>query len=826
MSLLLLSLSLNWFLQFLFTALILALGLLYLLKNTASNYFLVDANFASSTSSSLSSESSSSSSMPCVPDAAVADPCAACGKSASKKCSRCKAVRYCSATCQLEHWNSGHKRKCKELAGASSKSAGPSGGKRYASIALIPSSHGLGRNEKQLEKVLFPYDEFIKLFNWDTPGFPPCGLLNCGNSCFANVVLQCLAHTRPLLAYLLDKGHRRGCRRNEWCFFCELQTHVERASRSQHPFSPINILSRLPSIGGNLGYGKQEDAHEFMRFAIDTMQSACLDEHGGEEVVHPKSQETTLIQHIFGGQLQSQVICTECNQVSNQYENMMDLTVEIHGDATSLEECLDQFTVKECLHGDNMYKCDGCNDYVKAWKRLTVCQAPNILTIALKRFQSGRFGKLNKRITFPESLDLSPYMSGGDGMDQYKLYAVVVHVDMLNASFFGHYICYTKDFQGNWYRIDDCKVMRVELDEVFSQGAYMLLYSRISARPSCLVTFQSPRKQEEKDKVILEAEQNCPNQVVNSSNCAESTFIKTDSDYLPASEAILWSNDSPTQKELSSSGVNCEYLGEVAEHLQTSSLESSSSISTEFEVFQNGGIICGSACPAEDLHRSISSEPSSSDGHTMISFTNGSRMNSISLPDVASLPSSTKIASTSHEPTLDRTSPVGSSGSSVFEGRAEQFRSENDLRIFSSTDSLVAVKKDGKVLLHNDTVIHKVSGKCNGFGDHDFVDGNIDFRVEEQFQRCLNDVEMADLGSNGLISLCNGKTNDMILEETVANSGQDVVFGKMPSEPVKESYIANGTAYSSDKPLVDNINDPKDLKASPALCSEENGISA
>lgn len=73
--------------------------------------------------------------------------------------------------------------------------------------------------------------------------------------------------------------------------------------------------------------------------------------------------------------------------------------------------------------------------------------------------QSGRFGKLNKKVTFPETLDLSPYMSeGGDRTDVYRLYAVVVHVDMLNASFFGHYICYIKDFCGNWFRIDDCKV--------------------------------------------------------------------------------------------------------------------------------------------------------------------------------------------------------------------------------------------------------------------------------------------------------------------------------------------------------------------------------
>jgi ubiquitin carboxyl-terminal hydrolase 36/42 len=39
----------------------------------------------------------------------------------------------------------------------------------------------------------------------------------------------------------------------------------------------------------------------------------------------------------------------------------------------------------------------------------------------------------------------------------YNLYAVVVHLDVLNASFFGHYICYVKDLKGAWYKIDDSK---------------------------------------------------------------------------------------------------------------------------------------------------------------------------------------------------------------------------------------------------------------------------------------------------------------------------------------------------------------------------------
>lgn len=506
--------DLNWFLQLIFTVFIIAFGLLHLVRNTASKYFEVDANFEGGTTTDRSNRHAMSSSVPSGSSDHLS--CVVCGNPGSKKCSRCKSARYCSSKCQMSHWQSGHKRKCKDIGKINSVQSlrsdfgskiSSTGAKNFSGISLVPT-RGTSKVIKKPREILFPYDEFLKLFNWDKPGFAPCGLLNCGNSCFANVVLQCLTYTRPLVAYLLEKGHRKECGRDDWCFLCEFQTHVEKASQSSHPFSPMSILSRLPNIGGNLGYGRQEDAHEFMRFAIDTMQSICLDEFGGEKAVPPRSQETTLIQHIFGGHLQSQVICSKCNNISNQYENMMDLTVEIHGDAASLEECLDQFTVKEWLHGDNMYKCDGCNDYVKAWKRLTVRRAPNILTIALKRFQSGRFGKLNKRVTFPETLDLSPYMSdGGDCTDVYKLYAVVVHVDMLNASFFGHYICYVKDFRGRWYRVDDCKVTSVDLEDVLSQGAYMLLYSRISARPSYLVdTESSSSRKEEPSAVNAETE--------------------------------------------------------------------------------------------------------------------------------------------------------------------------------------------------------------------------------------------------------------------------------------------------------------------------------
>nr|XP_019707413.1 ubiquitin carboxyl-terminal hydrolase 15 isoform X3 [Elaeis guineensis] len=220
------------------------------------------------------------------------------------------------------------------------------------------------------------------------------------------------------------------------------------------------------------------------RLLVMSMQSTCLEEFGGEKEVDPKLQETTLVQQIFGGRLKSKVKCLRCHIVSERYENIMDLTLEIHGWVESLEDALTQFTAPEDLDGENMYRCGRCSAYVNARKQLTLHEVPNILTIVLKRFQTGNYGKINKCVTFPDMLDMIPFVTGtADNPPLYMLYAVVVHLDNLNASFSGHYVSYVKDLEGTWFRIDDSEVQAVPLSQVMSEGAYMLFYSRSSPRP-------------------------------------------------------------------------------------------------------------------------------------------------------------------------------------------------------------------------------------------------------------------------------------------------------------------------------------------------------
>lgn len=358
---------------------------------------------------------------------------------------------------------------------------------RASKLTRLAPLGGTGENiGKYYNKGLFPYDLFVKLYNWSKVELLPCGLLNCGNSCYANVVLQCLAFTPPLTAYFLQGVHSRACKKGDWCFTCEFESLVLKAKDGNSPLSPSRIISQLQNIGSNLGNGREEDAHEFLRYAIDTMQSGCLKEAGIR--ASGSLEETTLLGLTFGGYLRSKIECMRCGGKSERHEKMMDLTVEIGGDIGTLEEALRQFTHTEMLDGENKYHCSRCKSYERAKKKLRVLEAPNVLTIALKRFQSGKFGKLNKTIRFPEILDLAPYMSGtSDKSPIYRLYGVIVHMDIMNAAFSGHYVCYVKNTQNKWFKIDDSMVKAVELERVLTKGAYMLLYARCSPRAPRLI---------------------------------------------------------------------------------------------------------------------------------------------------------------------------------------------------------------------------------------------------------------------------------------------------------------------------------------------------
>ncbi|KAI5055170.1 hypothetical protein GOP47_0030514 [Adiantum capillus-veneris] len=303
------------------------------------------------------------------------------------------------------------------------------------------------------------------------------GLNNLGNTCFLNSVLQCLTYTPPFTTYFQEGLHKSSCRAVAFCAMCALENHVKQAlSAPGRVISPNQLVRNLRCISRSFHMGRQEDAHEYMRYLIEALQKCCpLDVHAKA----PPGSQKNYIQNFFGGRLQSQVKCTECGHSSNTYDPFLDLSLDIVK-AESLVKALTRFTAIEILDGDNKYFCSKCKKKVRAHKQFTIDCAPHVLTVQFKRFSSsgGFGGKIDKNVLFGRTLDLTPFVNGKEGGVRYSLYAVLVHSGWSTHS--GHYFCFVRTSADIWHRLDDSRVSQVSEKSVLEQKAYILFYIRDS----------------------------------------------------------------------------------------------------------------------------------------------------------------------------------------------------------------------------------------------------------------------------------------------------------------------------------------------------------
>lgn len=72
---------------------------------------------------------------------------------------------------------------------------------------------------------------------------------------------------------------------------------------------PRIITDRLREIGKRLKIGRQEDAHEFLRLLLDSLQRAELRLAGLKESDPRVKVEATFVHNIFGGYFRNQLKC-------------------------------------------------------------------------------------------------------------------------------------------------------------------------------------------------------------------------------------------------------------------------------------------------------------------------------------------------------------------------------------------------------------------------------------------------------------------------------------------------------------------------------------
>ncbi|MGH0166075.1 UNVERIFIED_CONTAM: hypothetical protein FKN15_054617 [Acipenser sinensis] len=159
------------------------------------------------------------------------------------------------------------------------------------------------------------------------------GLINLGNTCFMNCIVQALTHTPLLRDFFLSDRHKCEMQSNS-CLVCEMsQLFQEFYSGHRSPHIPFRLLHLVWTHARHLAGYEQQDAHEFLIAALDVLHRHCKDDDNGKKANNP-NHCNCIIDQIFTGGLQSDVTCQVCHGVSTTIDPFWDISLDLPGSST------------------------------------------------------------------------------------------------------------------------------------------------------------------------------------------------------------------------------------------------------------------------------------------------------------------------------------------------------------------------------------------------------------------------------------------------------------------------------------------------------------
>ena len=341
------------------------------------------------------------------------------------------------------------------------------------------------------DTVLFPSQQVVT--GWKASAPVGAGFINMGNTCYLNSALQALFHVTPFVNWLLNRKPCDQCEGKDLCIICRVSKTLEKSQApSGNAIRPSLVYDDLASISKNLVPGSQEDAHEFLRCLIESMERSYLQSVNAAEL-DPRSKETNPLSQIFGGYVRTQITCLQCRHKSTTFQHFQDISLNIQKCST-LKTALAQYFRSEKIED---YKCSSCEKNVSVTKTMSMEQSPNVLCIQLQRFDfKGR--KTNESLNCPRQLNLNKYLSRPtvNGCVSYRFVSLINHIG--RTQHFGHYNAMAQASNERLYLFDDCSVEDVpvtqNMDSALTASAYVLMYEKVqesSIKPK--VVFRSPK---------------------------------------------------------------------------------------------------------------------------------------------------------------------------------------------------------------------------------------------------------------------------------------------------------------------------------------------
>lgn len=339
----------------------------------------------------------------------------------------------------------------------------------------------------------------------------PKGLTNKNLMCFANASMQLLFASPYFLsfAYFMKKSRnlfspKQRALTPAWetmsNFFDNFQfsdsstsdgatPSLKSLNLTKHAF-PTN-LEMFDDVFGMFSSKRkpllQEDAIQFLLYFLNVLHEEVLSlislgEPNDDETCATKlrvagtgKKSTTLLETQGKQSPFSDIFVTLTHSNTLQNGKTRTVTKESHlviplsiQNIKTLEEAIDAFVAEEKITKEIS-------------KKSTFISFPKSIIFGLKPFTynvyTGKPVKLKNDVSYPEILTLKrPF----DGVPiNYQLSAIVEHIGQSPES--GHYVCYSRRFDGAWMKFDDDNVTKMFEKEYLNKEAYLLLYNQITS---------------------------------------------------------------------------------------------------------------------------------------------------------------------------------------------------------------------------------------------------------------------------------------------------------------------------------------------------------
>jgi len=338
---------------------------------------------------------------------------------------------------------------------------------------------------------------------------PPIGLLNHGVTCYMNSAIQSIIHIPAMQHYLNDinRGKYNSVLkpRSVSHTLAELskrmwESNNEKGGKKIRYINPKKIIQRLDDINCMMSEWQQEDSHEYFMSLMSRLQEDST----------PKGTKLnqSIIYDIFGGLLLQKITCMNCKNVSETNQEFYDLSlgfnkkrhnqIEALVDSSNntppptpgkytIEKSIKDYFSNELIKLDKNdsqsgYTCENCHKKTIANKISYINEAPETLTIHLKRFKfnGNSSSKVKQSISYSNYLDLTKYTIDGTPT-KYRLVSVIVHEGRSLSS--GHYIAHCLQPDGSWCTYDDEYINKIPEQQALSDpAAYVLIYTKLTPK--------------------------------------------------------------------------------------------------------------------------------------------------------------------------------------------------------------------------------------------------------------------------------------------------------------------------------------------------------